>query len=68
MSTLEVEATISNILELKDATAYGVEIPNTEGRAGMVTILVQVRNEARAQRVSNESGLLDSADESTLLF
>ena len=42
VSTLEVEATISNVLELKDATAYGVEIPNTEGRAGMVTILIQV--------------------------
>ena len=38
MSTLEVEATVSNILELKDATAYGVEIPNTDGRAGMVAI------------------------------
>ena len=42
VSTLEVEATISNVLELKDATAYGVEIPNVEGRAGMVTILIQV--------------------------
>ena len=42
VSTLEVEATISNVLKLKDATAYGVEIPNTEGRAGMVTILIQV--------------------------
>ena len=45
VSTLEVEATISNVLELKDATAYGVEIPNVEGRAGMVTILIQVHVE-----------------------
>jgi hypothetical protein len=42
VSTLEVEATISNVLELRDATAYGVEIPNVEGRAGMATILVKV--------------------------
>ena len=42
VSTLEVEATISNILELKDATAYGVDIPNVEGRAGMATILIKV--------------------------
>ena len=41
VSTLEVEATISNVLELKDATAYGVEIPNVEGRAGMTTILIK---------------------------
>ena len=45
VSTLEVEATISNVLELKDATAYGVEIPNVESRAGMVTILIQVHVE-----------------------
>jgi len=38
VSTAEVEATVSNILELKDSTSYGVEIPNTEGRAGMVAI------------------------------
>ena len=44
VSTLEVEATISNVLELKDATAYGVEIPNVEGRAGMTTILIKARN------------------------
>ncbi len=40
VSTLEVEATVSNILELRDATAFGVEIPNTDGRAGMVAIPV----------------------------
>ena len=39
MSTAEVEATVSNFLELQDACAYGVEIPGTEGRAGMIAIL-----------------------------
>ena len=38
VSTTEVEATVSNILELKDACAYGVEIPGVEGKAGMVAI------------------------------
>ncbi len=38
VSTAEVEATVSNVLELKDASSYGVEIPGTEGRAGMVAI------------------------------
>ena len=33
-----MEATVSSILELKDATSYGVEIPDTDGRAGMVAI------------------------------
>ena len=67
VSTAEVEATVSNFLELQvrrqefssmlefiphmiswkliywselqDACAYGVEIPGTEGRAGMIAIL-----------------------------
>ena len=38
MSTAEVEATISNVLELQDACAYGVEIPGVEGKAGMIAI------------------------------
>ena len=38
VSTTEVEATVSNILELRDACAYGVEIPGVEGKAGMVAI------------------------------
>ena len=29
---------MSSILSLKDATSYGVEIPNTDGRAGMIAI------------------------------
>jgi len=38
VSTTEVEATISNILELEDCTSYGVQVPDTEGRAGMVAV------------------------------
>merc|ERR1712223_1582317 len=38
VSTLEEEATVSNVIGLKDATSYGVEIPGSDGRAGMVAI------------------------------
>ncbi|VVC40326.1 Hypothetical protein CINCED_3A021573 [Cinara cedri] len=41
VSTSEVEAAISNIVKLKDCIVYGVEIPNTEGKAGMVAIVDQ---------------------------
>ncbi|CAD5113864.1 DgyrCDS3028 [Dimorphilus gyrociliatus] len=39
VSTAEVEATVSNIVKLNDAVAYGVELPGQEGRAGMVAIV-----------------------------
>ncbi|KAK6618734.1 hypothetical protein RUM43_013125 [Polyplax serrata] len=39
VATSEVEAVISNTIGLKDAIVYGVEVPNVEGRAGMVAIL-----------------------------
>lgn len=39
VATSEVEAIISNIAGLKAATVYGVQIPNTEGRAGMAAIV-----------------------------
>lgn len=39
VSTSEVEAVISNIVDYKDAVVYGVEIRGQEGRAGMVAIL-----------------------------
>ncbi|CAG7716243.1 unnamed protein product [Allacma fusca] len=39
VSTAEVEAVISNICDLKDCVVYGVQIPGTEGRAGMATIV-----------------------------
>ena len=32
MSTTEVEATVSNVIGLKDATSYGVEIPGSDGK------------------------------------
>jgi len=38
VSTAEVEATISNMIHLRDAAVYGVQIPGTEGRAGMAAI------------------------------
>jgi len=39
VSTAEVEATVSNIIKLKDACVYGVEVPGAEGRAGMAAIV-----------------------------
>ncbi|XP_045542356.1 long-chain fatty acid transport protein 4 isoform X1 [Papilio machaon] len=39
VSTTEVEAAISRIADQRDAVVYGVEIPNTEGRAGMCGIV-----------------------------
>ena len=33
-----MEATISNILDQKDATVYGVEVSDNDGKAGMVAI------------------------------
>ena len=38
VSTTEVEATVSSMVELKDAIVYGVEIPGAEGKAGMAAI------------------------------
>uniref|UniRef100_A0A336K116 Very long-chain fatty acid transport protein n=1 Tax=Culicoides sonorensis TaxID=179676 RepID=A0A336K116_CULSO len=39
VATSEVEAVISNIVGLKDCTVYGVEVPHTEGKAGMAAIV-----------------------------
>ncbi|XP_022239313.1 long-chain fatty acid transport protein 4-like isoform X2 [Limulus polyphemus] len=39
VSTMEVEAAISQVLGLTDCVAYGVVIPGTEGRAGMGAII-----------------------------
>lgn len=38
VSTTEVEATMSNILGLRDVVVFGVEVPGSEGRAGMAAI------------------------------
>ncbi|XP_068621663.1 long-chain fatty acid transport protein 4-like isoform X2 [Battus philenor] len=39
VSTTEIEAVISRVADQRDAVVYGVEIPNTEGRAGMCGIV-----------------------------
>lgn len=39
VSTSEVEAIVSNIIDYKDTVIYGVEIHGQEGRAGMAAIL-----------------------------
>jgi len=39
VSTSEVEAVVSTACNLRDAVVYGVEIPGSEGRAGMAAIL-----------------------------
>lgn len=39
VSTSEVEGVIARIVGLSDCTVYGVEIPGSEGKAGMVAIL-----------------------------
>jgi citronellyl-CoA synthetase len=38
VSTTELENCLSQLPELEDAVVYGVEIPDTNGRAGMVSI------------------------------
>lgn len=38
VSTAEVESVISSICGLKDAVVYGVEVPGSEGKAGMAAI------------------------------
>ncbi len=39
VSTTEVEAVVASILDLRDVVVYGVEIPGTEGKAGMAAIV-----------------------------
>lgn len=39
VSTTEVEAVISSVAGLRDVIVYGVQVGNTEGRAGMATIV-----------------------------
>ncbi|EFN85194.1 Long-chain fatty acid transport protein 1 [Harpegnathos saltator] len=38
VATSEVEAIVSNVIGLKDAAVYGVEVPGNEGKAGMAAI------------------------------
>ena len=39
MSTMEVEAVLSGVLDQQDSIVYGVEVPGAEGRAGMAAIV-----------------------------
>ena len=39
VSTSEVEDTLSSFKEIEHSSVYGVEIPGTEGRAGMASII-----------------------------
>ncbi|XP_014671032.1 PREDICTED: long-chain fatty acid transport protein 1-like [Priapulus caudatus] len=39
VSTAEVEGVVSNIVGLRDAVVYGVEVPGNEGKAGMAGIV-----------------------------
>lgn len=39
VSTNEVEAVLSNVLQQQDTIVYGVEVPGVEGRAGMAAIV-----------------------------
>ncbi|XP_023171133.2 long-chain fatty acid transport protein 1 isoform X2 [Drosophila hydei] len=43
VSTSEVEAQLSNLVNYKDTIVYGVCIPQTEGRAGMAAIYDPIR-------------------------
>lgn len=46
---------MGGILELKDVTCYGVEVPGCDGRAGMLAIPVQDKSEIDFQEL--EKGL-----------
>ncbi|XP_067001452.2 long-chain fatty acid transport protein 4 isoform X2 [Anabrus simplex] len=39
VATTEVEAVITSVVQVKDVAVYGVQVPGTEGRAGMVAIV-----------------------------
>ncbi|MCP4761022.1 MAG: long-chain-acyl-CoA synthetase [archaeon] len=41
VSTSEVEGVLSSFKQINHSSVYGVEIPGTEGRAGMLSILIE---------------------------
>jgi citronellyl-CoA synthetase len=45
VSTFEVENIINSFENIEIATVYGVEIPNTDGRAGMVSLLTSFEHD-----------------------
>ena len=57
VSTTEVEGTVSRILDLKTTTAYGVKIPNMDGRAGMVAVVVEDESEVNFDKL--RKGIVD---------
>jgi solute carrier family 27 fatty acid transporter 1/4 len=57
VSTSEVEAVVSKACGLKDAVVYGVEIPGTEGRAGMAAIL----DPSESLDLANFTGVISKA-------
>ncbi len=46
VSTSEVEDVISSLEEVEHSSVYGVIVPNTEGRAGMASIISNKKHEA----------------------
>lgn len=41
VSTMEVEGIVSEILSQQDCVVYGVEVPNCEGKAGMLSVALK---------------------------
>jgi fatty-acyl-CoA synthase len=48
VSTSEVEQRLAEAPGVKEVIAYGVPVPNTEGKAGMVTLIVEGKFSAKA--------------------
>lgn len=53
VSTTEVENIVSDYSKITEAVVYGVEIPNTNGRAGMAAITLNADAELTEQDLSN---------------
>uniref|UniRef100_A0A8C0G5C0 Arachidonate--CoA ligase n=1 Tax=Chelonoidis abingdonii TaxID=106734 RepID=A0A8C0G5C0_CHEAB len=53
VSTTEVEGTLSRILHMTDVVVYGVEVPGTEGKAGMAAI-ADPKNSCNLESFANE--------------
>ena len=53
VSTTEVENIVSDYLKITEAVVYGVEIPHTNGRAGMAAITLHPNDSLDEQDLSN---------------
>ena len=51
---MEVEATVSNVMGLKDATSYGVEIPGTDGSCSFCLCHYNVTKQQNEQMTATE--------------